>query len=84
MRMARKAAAGGDLGSLTYKLSAFQYGSAPSETGTLSATHDISRVNYHVKHLDSFVQTLQEVCWKYFPTLYVQYRCATIIPRHAN
>lgn len=26
------------------------------------ATHDTSRVNYHVKQLDTFAQTLQEVC----------------------
>lgn len=38
-----------------------QYGSATSESCTPSATHDISRVKYHVKHLESFVSTLQEV-----------------------
>jgi len=36
-----------------------QYGSV--EAGTPSATHDISRVSYHVKHLDSFVQAVQDV-----------------------
>lgn len=38
-----------------------QYGSGPSEACTPSATHDISRVNYHIKHLDTFVQTLEDV-----------------------
>lgn len=36
-----------------------QYGSA-SETSPL-ATHDISRVSYHVKHLESFAEALQGV-----------------------
>jgi hypothetical protein len=38
-----------------------QYGSGASEGTTPPATHDISRVSYHVKHLDSFVQSLQDV-----------------------
>lgn len=41
------------------------YGSI--EAGTPSATHDISRVNYHVKHLDSFVQAVQESADRAFP-----------------
>jgi hypothetical protein len=36
-----------------------QYGSA-SDTSPL-ATHDISRVSYHVKHLESFAEALQDV-----------------------
>lgn len=36
-----------------------QYGSGIGDAP--SATHDTSRVSYHVKHLDSFAQTLQEV-----------------------
>ncbi|OIW33820.1 hypothetical protein CONLIGDRAFT_628737 [Coniochaeta ligniaria NRRL 30616] len=41
------------------------YGSV--EAGTPSATHDISRVSYHVKHLDSFVQAVQESADRAFP-----------------
>lgn len=40
-------------------LTSGQYGSS-SETSPL-ATHDISRVSYHVKHLESFAEALQEV-----------------------
>lgn len=36
-----------------------QYGSGIGDAP--SATHDTSRVSYHVKHLDTFTQTLQEV-----------------------
>lgn len=36
-----------------------QYGSGIGDAP--SATHDTSRVSYHVKHLDTFAQTLQEV-----------------------
>ena len=36
-----------------------QYGSGSDAYP--SATHDISRVNYHVKHLESFAQALEEV-----------------------
>lgn len=36
-----------------------QYGSGVGDAP--SATHDISRVSYHVKQLDTFTQTLQEV-----------------------
>lgn len=37
-----------------------QYGSGIGEAPP--TTHDTSRVSYHVKHLDTFAQTLQEVC----------------------
>jgi len=37
----------------------YQYGSV--EDGTPSATHDISRVNHHVKDLNVFVQAVQDV-----------------------
>jgi len=36
-----------------------QYGSATDSS--ISATHDVSRVSYHVKHLESFAEALQEV-----------------------
>ena len=36
-----------------------QYGSGIGDVP--STTHDTSRVSYHVKHLDTFAQTLQEV-----------------------
>lgn len=39
--------------------SRFQYGSTIE--GSSPATHDISRVSYHVKHIESFAQALQEV-----------------------
>lgn len=39
-----------------------QYGSSiEEEKGTPSATHDISRVSYHVKHLPDFAKTLEDV-----------------------
>ena len=41
--------------------SSAQYGSGAAGASTPSATHDVSRVSYHVKHLDSFAQTLQDV-----------------------
>lgn len=34
-----------------------------------SATHDTSRVSYHVKHLDTFAQTLQESASRAFPNI---------------
>ncbi|KAJ0352810.1 hypothetical protein COL154_003614 [Colletotrichum chrysophilum] len=37
-----------------------QYGSSSGDAPR-TATHDTSRVSYHVKHLDSFVQTLEDV-----------------------
>ncbi|KAL2283607.1 hypothetical protein FJTKL_09910 [Diaporthe vaccinii] len=42
-----------------------QYGSGIGDAP--SATHDTSRVSYHVKHLDSFAQTLQESASRAFP-----------------
>jgi len=39
---------------------ALQYGSA-SESSYPAATHDISRVNYHVKHIDAFARALEDV-----------------------
>lgn len=36
-----------------------QYGSGIGDA--VPATHDISRVSYHVKQLDSFTQTLEAV-----------------------
>lgn len=38
-----------------------QYGSGSGDYATPSATHDISRVNYHVKHIDSFAKSLEDV-----------------------
>lgn len=49
-----------------------QYGSGIGDAP--SATHDTSRVSYHVKHLDSFAQTLQEVRY----SLLLSYRTASI------
>ncbi|KAK4190420.1 hypothetical protein QBC35DRAFT_428529 [Podospora australis] len=42
------------------------YGSG-SESGCSPATHDISRVSYHVKHLESFASALQESASRAFP-----------------
>jgi len=41
------------------------YGSATE--GSPPATHDISRVSYHVKHIDSFAQALQHSASRAFP-----------------
>ncbi|KAL2137331.1 hypothetical protein VTI74DRAFT_3271 [Chaetomium olivicolor] len=41
------------------------YGSATE--GSPSATHDISRVSYHVKHIESFAQALQDSASRAFP-----------------
>ncbi|KAL2022566.1 hypothetical protein VTK56DRAFT_5173 [Thermocarpiscus australiensis] len=41
------------------------YGSATE--GSPSATHDISRVSYHVKHIESFAQALEESASRAFP-----------------
>ncbi|KAH8895015.1 hypothetical protein GQ53DRAFT_74197 [Thozetella sp. PMI_491] len=41
------------------------YGSASE--GCMPATHDISRVSYHVKHLENFVTTLQDSANRAFP-----------------
>lgn len=42
-----------------------QYGSGIGEAPP--TTHDTSRVSYHVKHLDTFAQTLQESASRAFP-----------------
>lgn len=42
------------------------YGSG-SESGCSPATHDISRVSYHVKHLESFASALEESASRAFP-----------------
>ncbi|TDZ71768.1 hypothetical protein CTRI78_v001746 [Colletotrichum trifolii] len=42
------------------------YGSSPGQSPRM-ATHDISRVSYHVKHLDSFAQTLEDSANRAFP-----------------
>lgn len=39
----------------------FQYSSSAGDERTPYATHDTSRVNYHVKHLPDFARTLEEV-----------------------
>lgn len=38
-----------------------QYGSSAGDERTPSATHDTSRVSYHVKHLSDFARTLEDV-----------------------
>ncbi|KAI8262339.1 hypothetical protein K4K58_000644 [Colletotrichum sp. SAR11_239] len=43
-----------------------QYGSSSGDAPR-TATHDTSRVSYHVKHLDSFVQTLEDSANRAFP-----------------
>ncbi|KAJ9154905.1 Homeobox protein EgHBX4 [Pleurostoma richardsiae] len=43
------------------------YGSAAGGVCTPAATHDTSRVSYHVKQLDTFAQTLQESASRAFP-----------------
>lgn len=55
-------------------LRSWQYGSGVGDTTSASsATHDTSRVSYHVKHLDTFAQTLQDVSCA---------SCARLLPRH--
>ncbi|KAI1496699.1 hypothetical protein F5X99DRAFT_58051 [Biscogniauxia marginata] len=44
-----------------------QYGSSVGDEKTPSATHDISRVNYHVKHLPEFAKTLEDSATRAFP-----------------
>ncbi|KAL0930946.1 tyrosine-protein phosphatase non-receptor type 6 [Colletotrichum truncatum] len=43
-----------------------QYGSSSGDAPR-TATHDISRVSYHVKHLNSFAQTLEDSANRAFP-----------------
>jgi hypothetical protein len=47
------------MASLAYRALSVQYGSATE--GSPATTHDISRVSYHVKHIESFAQALQDV-----------------------
>ncbi|OHW91275.1 tyrosine-protein phosphatase non-receptor type 6 [Colletotrichum incanum] len=42
------------------------YGSSSGDAPR-TATHDVSRVSYHVKHLDSFAQTLEDSANRAFP-----------------
>ncbi|KAI0840557.1 hypothetical protein F5Y06DRAFT_243138 [Hypoxylon sp. FL0890] len=44
-----------------------QYGSSIEDERTPSATHDISRVSYHVKHLPEFAKTLEDSATRAFP-----------------
>ncbi|CAK7269570.1 hypothetical protein SEPCBS57363_003669 [Sporothrix epigloea] len=55
----------GDRNSLTSTDSA--YTSTNSDFTVPSTTHDIGRVNYHVKHLDSFARTLEDSASRAFP-----------------
>ena len=55
----------GDRESLTSTDSAYAYGN--SDFAVPTATHDIGRVNYHVKHLDSFARTLEDSASRAFP-----------------
>ncbi|XXH04792.1 hypothetical protein Hte_011214 [Hypoxylon texense] len=43
------------------------YGSSIEDERTPSATHDISRVSYHVKHLPEFAKTLEDSATRAFP-----------------
>lgn len=45
----------------SHLINSSQYGSSTDDERTPSATHDISRVNYHVKHLPDFAKTLEDV-----------------------
>lgn len=53
-------------------LTSAQYGSSVGDDKTPSATHDISRVSYHVKHLSDFAKSLEDVR-TYLPL---------VLPRH--
>ncbi|KJR85863.1 homeobox domain containing protein [Sporothrix schenckii 1099-18] len=61
----RTLSSGADRNSLTSTDSA--YASANSDFTVPSTTHDIGRVNYHVKHLDSFARTLEDSASRAFP-----------------
>ncbi|RYP79750.1 hypothetical protein DL770_006539 [Monosporascus sp. CRB-9-2] len=43
------------------------YGSSPGDEKTPSATHDISRVNFHIKHLPDFARILEDSAARAFP-----------------
>ncbi|KAI0389999.1 hypothetical protein F5Y17DRAFT_462218, partial [Xylariaceae sp. FL0594] len=45
------------------------YGSSLGDSRTPAATHDISRVNYHVKHLPDFAKALEDSAARAFPTV---------------
>ncbi|KAI1393548.1 uncharacterized protein F4822DRAFT_384986 [Hypoxylon trugodes] len=47
--------------------SSSQYGSSIDDERTPSATHDISRVSYHVKNLPDFAKTLEDSATRAFP-----------------
>ncbi|KAL7626210.1 hypothetical protein AAE478_002980 [Parahypoxylon ruwenzoriense] len=47
--------------------SSSQYGSSIEDERTPSATHDISRVNFHIKHLPEFAKTLEDSATRAFP-----------------
>jgi hypothetical protein len=42
-------------------LTSHQYGSSAGDDKTPAATHDVSRVNYHVKHISDFAKSLEDV-----------------------
>ncbi|KAI8959763.1 hypothetical protein F5Y11DRAFT_358957 [Daldinia sp. FL1419] len=44
-----------------------QYGSSIEDEKTPAATHDVSRVSYHVKHLPEFAKTLEDSATRAFP-----------------
>ncbi|KAK8138205.1 rhodanese-like protein [Apiospora sp. TS-2023a] len=48
-------------------LTSAQYGSSVGDDRTPSATHDISRVSYHVKHLSDFAKSLEDSAARAFP-----------------
>jgi hypothetical protein len=50
-----------------YSQSSVQYGSAASDPGARAATHDTSRVSYHIKHIDHFAKTLEDSATRAFP-----------------
>ncbi|KAI1096514.1 hypothetical protein F5B19DRAFT_481368 [Rostrohypoxylon terebratum] len=51
----------------SHLITSSQYGSSIEDDRTPSATHDISRVNFHVKHLPEFAKTLEESATRAFP-----------------
>ncbi|KAL8356538.1 hypothetical protein RB601_001715 [Gaeumannomyces tritici] len=56
----------GDGASMSSADSAYGSGAGDS-SGAPSATHDISRVNYHVKHLEMFAKSLEDSASRAFP-----------------
>ncbi|KAH6654620.1 hypothetical protein BKA67DRAFT_284423 [Truncatella angustata] len=47
--------------------SSHQYGSSAGDDRTPATTHDISRVNYHVKHISDFAKSLEDSAARAFP-----------------